>query len=112
MISRNFIRKDKQIGLRLTESEYVKVSALSIQAGLSMSSFISELVKVSEPGQVRGVQSGSRYLQISVRLTDTEFNDLNKKASEEGVSVQNYIRAVIKKQEMPHNILNFHKTKK
>lgn len=111
MISRSFIRKDKQVGLRLTESEYVKVSALAKQAGLSMSSFICELVKVSEPEHVRGVQGEVRKMQISVRFTDTELESLNKKASEKGASIQNYIRFIIKMQEVPHNVLKFQKTK-
>lgn len=111
MISRSFIRKDKQIGLRLSESEYVKVSALAKQAGLSMSSFISELVKVSEPEHVRGVQSGSRTMQISVRFTEPEFENLNQKASEKGANIQNYIRYIIKMQKVPHNVLNLQKTK-
>lgn len=111
MISRSFIRKDKQVGLRLSESEYVKVSALAKQAGLSMSSFICELVKVCEPAHVRGVQSGARTMQISVRFTDTEFESLNQKASEKGANVQNYIRTIIKMQDVPHNVLNFQKTK-
>lgn len=111
MISRSFIRKDKQVGLRLTESEYVKVSALAKRAELSMSSFICELVKVSEPAHVRGVQSGARNMQISVRFTETEYANLNQKASEKGASVQNYIRYIIKMQETPHNVFNFQKTK-
>ena len=111
MISRSFIRKDKQVGLRLSESEYVKVSALAKQAELSMSSFICELVKVCEPVHVRGVQSEVRKMQISVRFTDTEFENLNKKASEKGANIQNYIRSIIKMQEVPHNVFNFQKTK-
>ena len=104
MISRINLRKDVQIGLRLNEDEYLKVNLLAKYHRLSKSSYINELIKDFSDTFKRHLSVGKRERQISVRLSEVDFQILESKASEEGVSLQNYIRMLIHSVTLPHNI--------
>lgn len=106
MISRTFIRKDVQIGLRLNNDEYLKVNILSKYHGLTKSSYINELIKDFSDTLIRSIPLGKREKQISVRLSEVDFRVLESNASEEGVSLQNYIRMLIRSVNLPHDIDN------
>ena len=106
MISRALLRKDKQIGLRLNDDEYLKISLLAKYHSLTKSSYIGELIKDFSSSLEHNIPRGKREKQISVRLSENDFQSLDSKARKEGVSQQNYIRMVIHSISLPHNIDN------
>lgn len=106
MKDREFLRKDKQIGLRLNESEYVKIHLLASYYGYTKSSFVVELIKDFNGEIRRNISKGRREKQISVRLSVRDFEEFNLLALEIGASLQNYIRMILNSVDLPSDIDN------
>lgn len=104
MKDRDILRKDKQIGLRLNESEYMKIHLLANYYGFTKSSFVVELIKDFNGEIRRNISKGRREKQISVRLSVKDFEELNYLSLEIGANLQNYIRMILNSVELPDDI--------